>query len=63
VKNKDPPFRTAEVDIMYGEGNFNKLENSGYWIEKRYIDKAEAWYSYNGETNRQDGENAINVTS
>ena len=47
VKNKvAPPFKTAVVEIMYGEG----VSRVSEIIEAGIIDKSGAWYSYNGET-------------
>lgn len=49
VKNKvSPPFKIAEFAIMYGEGIdfYGELVNLG--VEYKMVDKAGAWYSYNG---------------
>lgn len=63
VKNKvAPPFRVAEVDIMYGEGISQVGELVDMGSEKDIIDKAGAWYSYEGERIGQGRENA-NVIS
>ena len=50
VKNKvAPPFKTAEFDLMYGEG----ISKTGTLIDigtnMEIINKSGAWYSYNGE--------------
>jgi len=59
VKNKvAPPFRVAEVDIMYGEGISQVGELVDMGSEKDIIDKSGAWYSYNGERIGQGRENA-----
>ena len=59
VKNKvAPPFRVAEVDIMYGEGISQVGELVDMGSEKDIIDKAGAWYSYGGERIGQGRENA-----
>ncbi|SEK26139.1 RecA protein [Carnobacterium iners] len=59
VKNKvAPPFRVAEVDIMYGEGISQVGELVDMGSEKDIIDKAGAWYSYEGERIGQGRENA-----
>ncbi|NKB82287.1 MAG: recombinase RecA [Nitrospirales bacterium] len=50
VKNKTaPPFRQAEFDIMFAEGISKVGELVDLGVEKRIIDKAGAWYSYNEE--------------
>ncbi|HFI0264411.1 TPA: recombinase RecA [Streptococcus suis] len=59
VKNKvAPPFKEAVVEIMYGEG----ISRTGELIEigtnLGFINKAGAWYSYNGEKIGQGSENA-----
>lgn len=59
VKNKvAPPFRVAEVDIMYGEGISQVGELVDMAAEKDIIDKAGAWYSYGEERIGQGRENA-----
>ena len=50
VKNKvAPPFKTATVDIMYGEGVSREGEVIDLAVEAGVVDKSGAWYSYNGE--------------
>lgn len=50
VKNKvAPPFKTAVVEIMYGEGVSRVSEIIDLSVEAGIIDKSGAWYSYNGE--------------
>ena len=50
VKNKvAPPFRVAEVDIMYGEGISRTGEVIDLGAEMDIVQKSGAWYSYNGE--------------
>ena len=50
VKNKvAPPFRSATVDIMYGEGVSKEGEIIDLGSEASILDKSGAWYSYNGE--------------
>lgn len=59
VKNKvAPPFRTAEVDIMYGQGISQEGEIVDLGAEKEVIQKSGAWYSYEGERLGQGRENA-----
>lgn len=59
VKNKvAPPFRVAEVDIMYGEGISQVGELVDMAAEKDIITKAGAWYSYGDERLGQGRENA-----
>lgn len=58
VKNKvAPPFKTASVDIMYGEGVSKEGEIVDLATEIDVIDKSGAWYSYNGEKIGQGKEN------
>ena len=58
VKNKvAPPFKTATVDIMYGEGVSKEGEIIDLGSEASILDKSGAWYSYNGEKIGQGKEN------
>ena len=58
VKNKvAPPFKTAVVDIMYGEGISKEGELIDLGSEAGIIEKTGAWYSYNGEKLGQGKEN------
>lgn len=59
VKNKvAPPFKVANVDIMYGEGISYEGELVDLASELDIIDKSGAWYAYNGEKIGQGKENA-----
>ena len=61
VKNKvAPPFKVAEVDIMYGEGISQVGELLDIADEKDIIDKSGAWYSYKGDRIGQGRENVKN---
>ena len=58
VKNKvAPPFKTATVDIMYGEGISREGEILDIGSELAIVDKSGAWYSYNGQKIGQGKEN------
>ena len=62
VKNKvAPPFKTACVDIMYGEGISREGEIVDIASDLNIIDKSGAWYSYNGEKIGQGKENVKNL--
>ncbi|EIB96912.1 MULTISPECIES: recombinase RecA [Pantoea] len=61
VKNKiAAPFKQAEFQIMYGEGinTFGELVDLG--VKHKLIEKAGAWYSYNGDKIGQGKSNASN---
>ncbi len=58
VKNKvAPPFKTAVVDIMYGEGVSKEGEIIDLASEAGIVNKTGAWYSYNDEKLGQGKEN------
>lgn len=58
VKNKiAPPFKEAEFDIMYGEGISRIGELVDLAVKADVIQKAGAWFSYNGERLGQGREN------
>jgi recombination protein RecA len=59
VKNKvSPPFREAIFDILYGEGISRQGEIIDLGVQAKLVDKAGAWYSYNGERIGQGKDNA-----
>jgi recombination protein RecA len=59
VKNKvAPPFRKAEFEILYGKGISRQGEIIDLGVANGFVEKAGAWYSYNGERIGQGKENA-----
>ena len=58
-KNKvAPPFRTAEVDIIYGEGISREGDILDLAVAENIVNKSGAWYAYNGDKIGQGRENA-----
>lgn len=58
VKNKmAPPFKTCQVDIMYGTGISMEGELTDLGVEAGILDKSGAWYAYKGEKIGQGKEN------
>ena len=61
VKNKmAPPFRQAEFEIRYGEGISREGELIDLGVKHDLVDKAGAWYSYNGDRIGQGKDNVRN---
>ncbi|HEY7210582.1 MAG TPA: recombinase RecA [Bryobacteraceae bacterium] len=59
VKNKiAPPFREAEVDILYGRGISKEGDLLDLGAEHKILEKSGSWYSYKGERIGQGRENA-----
>ncbi|ACT02014.1 recombinase RecA [Paenibacillus sp. JDR-2] len=59
VKNKvAPPFKQAEIDIMYGEGISREGSLVDIGVEMDIVQKSGAWFSYNGDRLGQGRENA-----
>ena len=62
VKNKvAPPFQKCEFDILYNEGISKEGELIDMGVEHKIVDKAGAWYSYNGERIGQGRDNVQGV--
>ncbi|MDK1289449.1 recombinase RecA [Pseudoalteromonas umbrosa] len=60
VKNKvAPPFKQAEFIIMYGEGSSKQGELIDLGVKHKLVDKAGAWFSYNGNKIGQGKANSI----
>lgn len=60
VKNKvAPPFKQAEFQIMYGSGISKEGELIDLGVKQKIVDKAGAWYSYNGDKIGQGKANAM----
>jgi recombination protein RecA len=61
VKNKmAPPFRQAEFEILYGQGISREGELIDLGVKNGLVDKAGAWYSYNGDRIGQGKDNVRN---
>jgi len=61
VKNKlAPPFKQVITEILYGEGISREGELIDMGVEAKLVEKAGAWYSYDGERIGQGKENARN---
>ena len=59
VKNKvSPPFKTADFDILYGEGISREGEIIDMGVNAKVIEKSGAWYAYSGEKIGQGKDNA-----
>ena len=61
VKNKvAPPFKIATFEILYGEGISREGELIDLGVKHDIVDKAGAWYSYNGDRIGQGKDNVRN---
>jgi len=61
VKNKvAPPFKQVQFDILYGEGVSHEGEIIDIGVKEGIVDKAGAWYSYNGDRIGQGKDNVRN---
>jgi len=64
VKNKiAPPFKQVEFQILYGEGINSLGELIDLGVQNKMVEKAGAWYSYNGERIGQGKANATKYLS
>ena len=62
VKNKmAPPFKTCNVDIMYGEGVSKEGELIDLASDIAVLDKTGSWYAYKGEKLGQGKENVKEI--
>jgi recombination protein RecA len=52
------PFKTAEFDIMFGEGISREGEIIDMGVNAKFIEKSGAWYAYQGEKIGQGRDNA-----
>ncbi len=60
VKNKvAPPFKTCEFDIVFGKGINYAAELLDEAVDRNVVEKAGAWYSYDGERLGQGRDNAL----
>lgn len=60
VKNKvAPPFKQAEFQILYGQGISKNAELIDLGVKQKLVEKAGAWYSYNGERIGQGKANVV----
>ena len=63
VKNKmAPPFKQAEFEILYGEGTSHEGELIDLGVKNGLIEKAGAWYSYNGGQGKDNVRNHMKDT-
>ncbi|MDH5601391.1 MAG: recombinase RecA [Gammaproteobacteria bacterium] len=61
VKNKvAPPFKQVQFDLLYGEGISREGEIIDLGVQNDIVDKAGAWYSYNGDRIGQGKDNVRN---
>jgi recombination protein RecA len=61
VKNKvAPPFKQVQFDILYGEGISHEGEIIDIGVNEDIVNKAGAWYSYDGERIGQGKDNVRN---
>ena len=61
VKNKlAPPFKQVHFDIIYGQGISREGEILDLGVKEKIVDKAGAWYSYNGTRIGQGKDNVRN---
>ena len=60
VKNKiAPPFKQTEFQILYGQGISKEAELIDLGVKQKFVEKAGAWYSYNGNRIGQGKANVV----
>ena len=58
IDEVSPPFKTAEFDILFGEGVSREGEIVDMGVAAKVVEKSGAWYAYGGEKIGQGKDNA-----